>query len=247
MKPGAGRNRFPSPQEFQKLLKACGKDMEAKVLCIVLGTTTARKSELLKRKWSEVFLNVPAPYPLVPCAKNSDPQFIPLSDAAVAALRRLPSLGKHEYLFPAKRPRKEGVPLKHPYRTDLRKKWANICKRAKLSDLHIHDLRHMGASILFCLGVPDPIIAKLTGHRGRTLDRYKHMSPAFRAQTVDLISRVLLGQTGKSTCTPACTPTQNDTKRKKRKRQALKGRGFWWARRDSNSRPLPCQGSALTN
>ncbi len=60
-------------------------------------------------------------------------------------------------------------------------------------DFRIHDLRHMSISILFCAGVHDNVIAKLTGHRGRTLDRYKHLLPQFRSQTVELIARILGG------------------------------------------------------
>ena len=37
-------------------------------------------------------------------------------------------------------------------------------------------------------GVADAIIRKMTGHRSEELERYKHLSPAFKQQTVELIA-----------------------------------------------------------
>jgi hypothetical protein len=37
---------------------------------------------------------------------------------------------------------------------------------------------------MFMKGVPDEMIAKVTGHTSRGLKRYQHLSPEFRKQTV---------------------------------------------------------------
>ena len=50
-------------------------------------------------------------------------------------------------------------------------------------------------------GIPGDVVRKITGHRSRELERYQHLSPAFRAQTVDLIAQVLF-----ATDTPTDTP-----------------------------------------
>jgi len=42
--------------------------------------------------------------------------------------------------------------------------------------------------MLFVEGVADAIISKLTGHRPEELERYKHPSPAFRQQSVELVA-----------------------------------------------------------
>ena len=94
----------------------------------------------------------------------------------------------------------------------MRKKFLAACKAAKIKGLRIHDLRHMSTSILFCAGVPDNVIAKLTGHRGRTLDHYKHLSPQFHSQTVELITRILGGPAlATNPETRASTDTATDT------------------------------------
>ena len=41
------------------------------------------------------------------------------------------------------------------------------------------------------LGVPDPIVRKITGHRSRELERYQHLTPELRALTVNLIAAEL--------------------------------------------------------
>ena len=57
-------------------------------------------------------------------------------------------------------------------------------------------------------GGPGDIVRKSTGHRSRELERYQHLSPLFRAQTVDLIAQVLLSDT--PTDTPAPEEEQDD-------------------------------------
>jgi hypothetical protein len=42
--------------------------------------------------------------------------------------------------------------------------------------------------MLFMGGVADAIIRKMTGHRSEELERYKHFSPTFKQQTVELIA-----------------------------------------------------------
>ena len=58
-------------------------------------------------------------------------------------------------------------------------------------------------------GIPGDIVRKITGHRSRELERYQHLSPLFRAQTVDLIAQVLFS--GTPTSTPP--PSEEDEKR----------------------------------
>ena len=41
------------------------------------------------------------------------------------------------------------------------------------------------------LGVPDPIVRRVTGHRSRELERYQHLTPELRALTVNLIATEL--------------------------------------------------------
>ena len=124
----------------------------------------------------------------MPRSKNGRPKRLPLAEQSIAALRRLPSFGCDEYLFPADRGnvRFAGKQL---HLWDIRKPFQAACARAGIKDLRIHDLRHMATTILFLSGIPKAIIRKLTGHRSRELERYEHLSPTLKQQTVDLIAR----------------------------------------------------------
>ena len=53
---------------------------------------------------------------------------------------------------------------------------------------------------LFLEGIPKAIIRKLTWHRSRELERYEHLSPVLRRQTVERIVSVLAStETGTDT------------------------------------------------
>ena len=94
--------------------------------------------------------------------------------------------------------------------------------------IRIHDLRHAGATILMTLGVPDPIVRKLTGHRSRELERYQHLTPELRAMTVNLIATELFGskQSRKESGTPTGTVRKTRTVANRARREVLK-RGVW--------------------
>ena len=150
----------------------------------------------MPRKWSEVAVGDEFPYIYTAKTKNGRPKRLPLPGLAVYALRQLPSYGKHEYLFPAK-PNvrfKDVEKFSRPHAWDLGKRFKRICTKAKVLDLRIHDLRHFATTMLFIEGVADAIIRKMTGHRSDELERYKHLSPAFKQQTVELIAGQLSRQ-----------------------------------------------------
>ncbi len=60
----------------------------------------------------------------------------------------------------------------------LRLSWCRICDRARIFDLHFHDLRHEAISRFFELGLTVPEAASISGHRdARMLLRYAHSMP----------------------------------------------------------------------
>src|SRR5260370_33873432 len=106
------RTRLLSADEWRRLLAACNGDAELRCFLILAALTTMRKSEILQRCWSEVHLDGAFPYVEIPITKNDDPKIIPLPAIAVKELKRLPSFGKGEYVFPSKAtPRYEDASL----------------------------------------------------------------------------------------------------------------------------------------
>ena len=65
-------------------------------------------------------------------------------------------------------PGKDGKPL-----TEIKHFWASVCRRAGITGVRVHDLRHTHASILASLGLSLPIIGRLLGHtQAATTQRY---------------------------------------------------------------------------
>ena len=108
------------------------------------------------------------------------------------------------------------------------KQFRALAKAAGLQDVRIHDLRHAGVTILMTLGVPDPIVRKITGHRSRELERYQHLTPELRALTVNLIATELFR--AKKARKETGTPT--GTVRSRRVTEKLVGRQHVGTKRD---------------
>jgi integrase len=186
------RDRFVKVSELAALIEQCQKedDLELQAFIILAACTGMRKGEIMPRKWSEVAVDDEFPFIYTAKTKNGRPKRLPLPGLVVYALRQLPSYGKHDYLFPAK-PNvrfKDVEKFSKPHAWDLGKRFKRICTLAGVHDLRIHDLRHFATTMLFIEGVADAIIRKMTGHRSEELERYKHLSPAFKQQTVELIA-----------------------------------------------------------
>jgi integrase len=193
----AGRDSLMMPDEFRRFREKCQElgDFELDCFAVLATTTALRKGSLLPRKWSDIHnLDGDLPFILVPITKNGEPKPAPLSDEAVQALKKLSSYGTSVYLFPAKpNPRFQGN-FKRPYTWDLGKRFRRVCRligvrTGEIGETapRIHDWRHFSASVLLGKGVPDNIIAKHTGHKSKALERYKHLFPELRQQTVQLI------------------------------------------------------------
>ena len=185
-----GRDRFLAPEDFRKFLDECRGDPELYAFVWVAASTGARKGEILPRKWAEVEMEGPAPHIYVPRTKNGRSKRLALAEEVIRALQKLPSYRRDEYVFPADRTnvRFKGT---QGHAWDMRKPFHAACERAGITNLRIHDLRHMATSILFMDGIPEAIIKKLTGHRSRELERYEHLSPVIKRQTVELIAKKL--------------------------------------------------------
>ena len=129
------------------------------------------------------------PYVTLVRTKSGHQRHVPIP-AVVLDAQGSAVLRDRRYLFPS-RPTARCPEPRRPYRWDLGKPFRALAKAADLQDVRIHDLRHAGATILMTLGVPDPIVRKITGHRSRELERYQHLTPELRALTVNLIATEL--------------------------------------------------------
>ncbi len=89
-----------------------------------------------------------------------------LNPPALKVLTRLPRASA--YVISGDDPQKP--------RTDLKRPWQAVARRARLDGVRIHDLRHTYASIGAGGGFGLPIIGKLLGHtQSATTARYAHL------------------------------------------------------------------------
>ena len=214
-----GRDRFTTTEELKQILAICEweGDLELKAFILIAATTGLRKGAILPRSYADFHIDGNVPYIYVGRTKNGDPIKLPLSQIVIDAVMQLPSFGRSQYLFPAKPNVRYQDNFSKPHMWDIGKRFRRICGLAKVENLRIHDLRHYATTVLFMNGIPDAIIAKMTGHRSRELKRYQHLSPLFKQQTVDLIAQDL----GKKVVTqlvahPLLAPRHADAKLLKR-------------------------------
>ncbi len=133
--------------------------------------TGCRTREILGLEWSHVDLE--RGFLFLPDSKTGRKPVV-LNAPALAILSELPRVGS--YVIASDEPDKP--------RYDLKKPWRLIVRRAGLTGLRIHDLRHTHASFGVAAGFGLPIIGKILGHtQPSTTQRYAHLdnNPVRRA------------------------------------------------------------------
>ena len=120
--------------------------------------TGMRRSELLAMRWDDV--DVGARTVLLRSTKNGHPRTVPLSPRALEIIRDTPRFGKIVF----------GVSA-----NAVRLAWERLKRRAGVTDLRFHDLRHEAVSRFFENGLNMPEVAAISGHKDpRMLMRYTH-------------------------------------------------------------------------
>ncbi len=176
------RLRYLSKEECQALINGC--DPHLKPIVLTALNTGMRKGEILNLRWEQVDLR--HGFILLDITKNGERREIPINKTLEAAfldksiIRRLdvpyvfydPDTGK-------------------PYR-DIKHSFTSACKRAKIIDLHPHDLRHTFASHLVMAGVDLTTVSRLLGHKDIKMTlRYSHLAPSHMVKAVDILDRTL--------------------------------------------------------
>jgi len=131
------------------------------IVCIAIETAM-RRSEILNIERDHI--NAEQRLLIIPVTKTDTPRTIPLSSRALESINRLTNLlaGTH--------PR---------FRSDsVTQSFSRACKRAGITNLHFHDLRHEATSRLFEKGLNVMEVALVTGHKSLSmLHRYTHLKP----------------------------------------------------------------------
>lgn len=168
-KESSGRDRVASVEECNRLLHECNQSRNKHLLPIVLLaiTTGMRLSEITGLTWDRIDLEREQIF--LRETKNGRSRTVALVGEALELLKRHLQYRKpgNPYLFPAK---------KRFGRISIRKAWEEACKRARIENLHFHDLRHTFATYAAESGASNLELATATGHKTlQMLQRYTHM------------------------------------------------------------------------
>jgi len=75
--------------------------------------------------------------------------------------------------------------------TDIRVGFLNACRRAGITNLHLHDLRHTFASQFMMAGGDLWVLRGILGHKTVQMTlRYSHLSPAYQVKAFDRMNAV---------------------------------------------------------
>lgn len=157
------RERVLHADEFERFFSTLDQEEDDFRDFVMLSLLTgARKSNVLSMSWSNVNLKratwtIPAEQ-----AKNSRMQVIVLTEAELNILhnrqqenarRNKPS----NFVFPGTG--------ETGHITDIKRSWTSFCARARLEDLHIHDLRRSLASWMASTGANVSVIRSALNHK----------------------------------------------------------------------------------
>jgi integrase len=157
MRPEHARERRLVDDEAGRLLAACGAHLRDVVVAAL--ETGCRKQELLSLQWAQIHW-----------ARNE--VFLPGTKTKTKRPRRIPiSLALHEVLV-RRQVRPEGGGNQHyvfgtPAGTrvkDIKTAWYAACRRAGITGLRFHDLRHEAGSRKLEAGYPMHAVSLWLGH-----------------------------------------------------------------------------------
>jgi len=135
---GSGRVRWVTQQEAEALILAAG---HLRPLVIFLLATGARISEALYLDWKEVDLE--RGHVAFLDTKNGTSRGVPLHSRALEALRALPHRSGAVFRTPRGKPYADRGGVGGG---QVKRAWASMLKRAKITDFSPHDCRHTWAT-----------------------------------------------------------------------------------------------------
>src|SRR5437667_2399921 len=176
------RTRYLSLEECQRLIASCIAPHIRAIVTVALHTGM-RLSEILNLRWQD--LDFSSGFILVRDSKNG-PRQVPSDSMLSTLLRSWPRLSDQDIVFTSV--------LTGGRIVDIRAGFLNACKRAGITGLHFHDLRHTFASQFVMAGGDLYILKEILGHKSITMtQRYAHLSPTYKIKAIDRMNTLWAG------------------------------------------------------
>lgn len=191
------RDRWLTDEEESRLLRACAPWLRDLVL--VALNTGMRMGELLELTWRGVDFGRRTV--TVFRSKNGERRTIPVNHSVLVVLREQAKVRclQTDRVFPSK----AGTPLEGGH---VRRAFRLALTKARIEDVHFHDLRHTFATRLVQAGVDLYKVQRLLGHKSPTMtQRYAHHYPESLRDGVEILDRRGWGSTMVAQSEPATT------------------------------------------
>ncbi len=165
------RDRYLTKEEYKKLVEGCASP-HMKLFCVLALTTAARKTAILQLTWDRVDFDRRLIKLGIAGDKNRKGRaIVPMTETAFHALQEAYEARQTPYV----------VEYGGECVLDIKKGFAGAVKRAGLSDVVPHDLRHSAAVWMAEAGVSMDEIAQYLGHSSPavTFKVYARFSPDY--------------------------------------------------------------------
>jgi integrase len=196
------RERILTADEARRLIEN-SSDSIRPVLIIALNTGM-RRNEILSLKWPNVdLLRV---YIFIDDSKSGKPRKVPMNSAVLEAFLGLPHVS--DYVF-FNTETKAAV-------KDIKTAFKAACRRAEITGLRLHDLRHTAATKMIEAGVDLVTVSKILGHASIQMTmRYAHPTPENMRLAVSKLAKILSADRIQEISIPAmgseeCYPRYNN-------------------------------------
>ena len=174
--------------DLERVLDVLRTDENRSVCLIILFllSTGARLNEALSAKWVNVDRERRVWRIMASNSKSKRVRSVPLNDSALDILNQLDTEANFEHLFIN---RQTGEPY-----TTIHKVWGRLRRKAGLTHLRIHDLRHQFASFLVNSGRTLYEVQQILGHSDPSVtQRYAHLSTKSLQDAANSASVIIRG------------------------------------------------------
>jgi len=176
------RTRYLKLEECDRLTRACIARLTRAAVTLALHTGM-RLGEILSLRWRD--LDWSSGLVLIPDSKNGEPRHIPMDSAVRELLAAYPRWPNVDWVLTNCR----GEQLRN-----IRGGFQNALRRAGLTDLRFHDLRHTFASHWVQNSGDLYVLKDILGHKSITItQRYAHLSPAYKRDAVNRMDNIWMG------------------------------------------------------
>jgi integrase len=187
--PETKRKRYATPAELERLTSALEghPDQQGADIVRMCMLTGCRSGEAMAARWDDIEIAGGIWTKPGATTKQKTDHVVPLSAPAKQLLARLRQRTSSPWVFPA-------LDSSTGHRVTVAKSWRLLCRRARITGLRLHDLRHSFASQLASQGASLPLIGALLGHtQAQTTHRYAHLFDDSQRAAVERIGKIIAG------------------------------------------------------